>query len=149
MKAFKFSLDKVLGYREQVLESEKNALSFELAKETELIQLIEKTKGDIDEQSTLLKQRMEQGTTAIEIMQFSSQVEALKHKLKQQKSDLVKQQQMVQKQRTVVIKANQDHTLLQKLKEKKRAEYDGMMLKHESGILEEHITNAANRAEII
>ncbi len=145
MKTFKFPLDKVLGYREQVLELEKNSLGFEIAKENEILAFIERAKGDIDRQSALLSERMGQGTTAMEVMQISQSIEGLKQKLKTYKSQLIEQQKVVQKQRGVVIKANQDHTLLEKLKEKKRAQYDHEVIKQENGIIEEFIVGAVNR----
>ncbi len=146
MKSFKFSLDKVLGYREQVLELEKNSLNLELAKENEILSLIERTKADIERQSEQLSQKMGQGISAMEVMQYSLKIEGLKHKLKQHKAELIEQQRAVQKQRGVVIKANQDHTLLEKLKDKKRSQYDYEVLKQENGVIEELIITAVNRS---
>ncbi len=111
MKNFNFSLDKVLGYREQILELEKNNLALEIVKENNLTAAIEKTQKDIDEQADILKQRMDAGTTTMVIRQISNQIESLKNNLKIQKYHLQEQQKAVQKQRNVVVKANQDHSL--------------------------------------
>ncbi len=148
MKNFNFSLDKVLSYREQVLDLEKNNLSIEIAKENNILSAIENTKNNILHQSEKLKILMAEGTTIINVRQLSNQIESLKRTLTQQKLQLAEQQNVVEKQRTVVVKANQDFTLLEKLKEKKHSEYLYESLKEENSRIEEIVvTNLARRID--
>ncbi len=145
MKSFNFSLDKVLGYREQMLELEKNTLGVELSKENEIITAIERIQANLEEQDNLLKALMDDGTTIIKIRQVSNQIESLKYSLINQKQLLEKQQEAVQKQREIVVKANQDHTLLDKLKTKRKVQYDKECLKQENSTVEELIVNGLSR----
>ncbi len=147
VKNFNFSLDKVLGYRKQLLHLEKNTLALEIAKENALYELIEKTQRDINDQANHLKERMTGGTTTIVIRQLSGQIESLKHSLKEHKKQLKIQHDVVEKQREVVVKANQDHTLLEKLKDKRYSEYQYETTKEERSRIEELVVTDINNKE--
>ncbi len=145
LKSFNFTLDKVLGYREQVLDLEKNSLAIEVAKENTLLSAIEKTQRNIDEQSEHLKKLMSEGTSIINVRQHSNQIDGLKKTLKQQKFQLVEQQKLVEKQRGIVVKANQDFTILEKLKDRKYSEHLYESLKEENSRIEEIVITNLSR----
>lgn len=140
MKQFNFSLEKILVYREQILELEKNNLSIELLKEIEIEQKIAKIDRSIDKQTSEIQRKLQAGTNILDIQKNKFQIEALNTERKQKEKELLVQLDIVEKQRGVVVHANQNFTVLDKFKEQKREEYEYEAAKEQADIIEEVIS---------
>ncbi len=147
LKKFNFSLERILDYRKQVLELEKNNLQFEIKKENDLRAEIEKHLHSIETQHKLLSQKMAQGTNMQEISKHKFQIEALRKELEQCKYRLKLQIVAVEKQRQVVVEANRATSILEKLREKKLTIHNYEMSKLEEATIQEFINGRANISE--
>ncbi len=137
MKKFSFTLEKVLNYRLQILELEKNKLGMELAKENELRRKLEDARNFENLQYILREQKLTAGTNILELQQHKFQIESLRHQQKQLKIQLENQHRAVEVQITRVTEADKAYKLLEKLKEKKLTRHEKDQLKETEKQIEE------------
>ncbi len=123
MKQFVFSLDKMRGYREQVLDKEKQTLSRLRAKEQE----IEEQKTKIEEYRIELneefKKKQETGLMAAELATYGFMFDNTLKQITELQKALIRATEAVEIQRNVVVSASQGVSVLDKLEERQREEY--------------------------
>lgn len=137
MKKFQFSLSKVLDYKDQVLEKEKNHLANLHAKKARVDQCIDNFQAEFEAVNQRFMKETAQGISVIQIKTFEFQLQSIRLQIKQLKNEQNALAQSIEKQIQVVIQASQEVTGLDKLEEKQRMEYNIEQAKgHEAQIAE-------------
>ena len=145
MKKFKFSLDKLRNYKEQVLESEKNTLAILRRELYSLQSELEELNRLIDMKSDELEFIMLRSVTTADFAsrkRFITFKQQEGHELRRAIS--VKEAE-VETQLKVVIAATQEVGTLEKLEERQLEEYKAAELKEEELFIEEFVSNQRAR----
>ena len=142
MKKFAFSLEKVLQFKEQTLESKNNEM---LRLQNELREL----EGKIDtcnqkfyETNQRMVAELETGLSALDIASYKAFLHEITLKTKKflrQKTDLVN---FIEQKMAVIIALKTDISGLNNLKDKKLAEYNKLSQKEQELQIEEFVTKS-------
>ncbi len=137
MKRFKFQLESVLDYKQQVLD----ALMVELGKlqekvrvQTEVRDAALKEMADYDLEC--VRRKME-GITIVEAMECEVCQNVLQKKVKREQEALERVQRQAEAKRLQVVEARKDTYTLEKLKDLKRKEYDAAVAKADERMIED------------
>ena len=128
MKKFHFTLDKMLRYKDSILEEEKNRLMQIRAEKNAVDTRIEKAEADLVQ---LDQERCENNNRHIKA-------------LTEEQEKLEKQ---IAKQLAVVIERTQEVSGLEKLRDKQREEYNQTVMKEEQENIMEMVTSKYIREE--
>ncbi len=118
MKKFKFTLDRMLSFKNQILDKEKDLLGQIRHQKIQLEQTIERYHLKQTELSKEMTEAQRQGTTVLKLRGYSIQIENIHHGIKQLKKELVAIDAEVERQTDVVRKASQEVSSLEKLQER-------------------------------
>lgn len=142
MKRFEFSLNKLKGYKEQVLEVEKNSLA----------QLRSRQQQMMDEQNELREklrlsneefcEKSGKGMTVLQITMFKGYHRSLSQQIEELEKSIEQMEVKVRKQLNVVVAATQEVSSLEKLEEKQLEEYKFMAAKEEERFISEYVMNS-------
>lgn len=137
MKRFRFQLESVLEYKQQVLD----ALMVELGKLQEKVR-VQTEKRDTALQNLYLydddcNRRKLEGMTIVEAMEAETCLQVLEQTLQREEEALKKAQQLAEKKRLQVVEARKETYSLEKLKEMKRKEYDTAVAKADERMIED------------
>lgn len=144
MKKFKFSLEKILQLKEQILKNLKNDLSFlQLAlkeKEAEIQELWAKYYKTDNE----YKEKSSNSIMPYEIAQYKDYLTFITNfiKKKEEEKDLIIKKIEAKKQE--IINMNIEISTLEKLREKKLAKYNYQLQKVEEILIEEFVSNSTS-----
>ncbi len=148
MKKFEFSLQKLLDYRQQELDKQKNALAMLQAdlKRTEEARelLIEK----VAEQSEQLERVFTLGSSANEIAVRKRYIVSLQQEIHLKEQQEAQKKQEIEKQLGVVVEATKDVRTLEKLEEKQLEEYKSASQKENELFIEEFVSGKTVRASM-
>ncbi len=140
MKKFEFSLQKLLTYKDQMLEKEKLALAklnFERnAIEERRLQLIAAARTLQDELAEITRA----GTTIFKINSFRFRIEGTHRQIKELEKELEAVGKRIEKQRGIVIAVQTEVKGLERLKEKQLEAYDDKVRKADAVVVDEHVT---------
>ena len=129
MKKFNFSLQKVLDYRKQLLEVERNKLKLINAK----ILDIEQKRMELNREYEIKNSQFEEDAkNGLQAMEYQTRQDYLTSLLEEDSKllSLLKRIEKQQEEQTkVVIKSNQNVLILERLKGKKIEEYNKDILK--------------------
>ena len=144
MKKFQFSLESVLGYKQQVLESLQNEhaiLIQKMRQQEERLRQMEKSYRAWKEE---FRQAEMEGITVAEVMRYESGLRFWEKEIAQQRQTVLQCQQEAEQKRRQVVAARQETASLEKLREKKQEEYRKAVQKGEELFIEEVV--AAQKA---
>lgn len=143
MKKFAFSLEKLLNYKEQVLQKEKN----------DLASLRKKLQAEKDSKSELLKKLAEanedfiekssKGMTPSQMSLAKAYIKSISDRIRESENRILLLERSVDKQLGVVVGATKEVSSLEKLQEKQWEEYKHMAQKEEENFIEEYVSNSA------
>ena len=144
MKNFKFSLDSVLGYKQQVLDELQNeyAILTDRVRRQEL-KLVQ-TKEAYRSCNQEFRSAEAEGITIAEALRFENDLRFWEKEVEQNTQQLLAFQQEAEEKRAQMILARQDTASLEKLREKKHTTYLKEVEKSEEIFIEELV--AAQRA---
>ena len=144
MKNFKFSLDSVLGYKQQVLDELQNeyAILTDRVRRQEL-KLVQ-TKEAYRSCNQEFRSAEAEGITIAEALRFENDLRFWEKEVEQNTQQLLAFQQEAEEKRAQMILARQDTASLEKLREKKHSTYLKEVEKSEEIFIEELV--AAQRA---
>lgn len=148
MKKFQFSLSKVLDYKDQVLEKEKNHLANLHAKKARIDQCIDDFQVEFEAVNQRFTKETAQGISVIQIKTFEFQLQSIRLQIKQLQSEQKALSQTIEKQIQVVIEASQEVTGLDKLEEKQRMEYNIEQAKGNEAQIAEFVSSRLIRQRI-
>ena len=148
MKKFKFSLDTVLSYKQQVLEALQGEHALALAAVREQETLLEDLWQEYREYNAEYRRRAEEGLPLTEALMYQNGLRAAEQEIQRETRRLEELQAEEEKKREAVVEAKKDTSSIEKLKEKKLDAYRRAEAKSEETFIEEFVStmrvNAAN-----
>ena len=148
MKKFFFALDTVLNYKEQVLDGLKAEHARILARVRECEQAIERLEEEHRVCTRELREHKMEGMTIREIHGYENYLEALNIKIRIKQEQLKKLMEQEEAKRNEVVEAKKETSSIDKLKEKKKAEYDKAVQKEEEKFIEEFVATKSAMAKV-
>ena len=140
MKKFFFPLDTVLRYKEQVLDSLKAEHARILVKIRECENAIDELEHEQRQCGLEFQQNKMNGMKINEMHTYENYLDALRLKIKRKRELLAKLQEQEEAKRNEVVEAKKETSSIDKLKERKRFEYDKELQKQEEQSIEEFVT---------
>lgn len=141
MKKFKFSLDSVLSYKEQVLDAlrgEHAAILAQVREQEERLEAVWREYRGYDAEYT---QRKAEGITISDAMIYQSGLRALERDIQRETDRLEELRKLEEAKRQEVVDAKIDTSSLEKLKEKKLDLYNKAVQKSEENLIDEFVSS--------
>lgn len=148
MKKFKFSLDSVLSYKQQVLESLQGEHAAILAQVREQEAVLERAWQDYRDCDGEYRQKKEQGITITDAMVYQNGLRVLERDIQRETDRLEELRRKEEKKRQEVVDAKIDTSSIEKLREKKLDLYNKEVAKAEEVLIDEFVSSARARASI-
>ncbi len=148
MKKFFFPLDTVLRYKEQILENLRGEHARILIKIRQCEDEIEALE---DERLMCVKELSEnriKGMAINDIRTYENYLEALRLKILAKRRELADLQEEEEKKREEVVEAKKETSTIEKLKERKKEEYDREVQKQEEQLIEEFVSTKRAMAKL-
>lgn len=137
MKKFQFSLDNVLGYKQQVLENLQNEHAMIMQRVRQQEEHLEQTTASYHDCNRQFRQAEAEGITVAEALRFESGLRFWEKEIESSRLLLQKYRQEAEEKRKQVVAARQDTASLENLKEKKHEAYLEAAQKGEERTIEE------------
>lgn len=148
MKKFKFSLDTVLSYKQQVLEALQGEHALALAEVRAQEALLEELWRQYRAYNEEYHREAEQGLPITEALMYQNGLRACEQEIQRETRRLEELQAVEEKKREAVVEARKETSSIEKLKEKKLDAYQKAVAKSEELFIEEFVStarvNAAN-----
>ena len=148
MKKFKFSLDSVLSYKQQVLDSLKGEHAAILAQVREQEDVLEAVWQDYRDCNEEYRQRKAEGLSIADAMFYQNGLRVLEAEIERETAKLEELRSREEKKRQQVVDAKIDTSSIEKLKEKKLELYNKEVAKSEEVLIDEFVSSARARANI-
>ncbi len=145
MKKFQFTLQKLMDFREQELDRQKNTLS---ALRGELVKIEDATaelRRKVFSESQELERICAEGAQAYEISMRKRYIVTLQQEIHQKEAQAIQKKAEIEAQLGVVVEATKDVKTLEKLEEKQLEEYKALETKENEQFIEEFVSNASAR----
>ncbi len=139
LKKFQFSLETMLGYRQQVLEAKQQDYAMAQGQAQEQEDVVRSLEAEYDDFDAEFTQKKIQGMAVIEAMTSESCLRALELDIKKQYVTLRKLEAVAEEKRQEMIQAKQDASSAEKLKEKKLEAYNKEVAKSEEAFIDEMV----------
>ena len=146
MKKFQFSLQKLMDFREQELDRQKNTLSMLQADLRRIQEAREVLLDKVDEQSEQLERVCRLGSSASDIAMRKRYIVTLQQEIHLKEQQALQKQQEIEQQLGVVVEATKDAKTLEKLEEKQLEEYNHQAGKENEQFIEEFVSGQTVRA---
>ena len=140
MKKFRFSLETVLHYREQMLDAVKAEHANALLKVRTQEDVIENLVNQFDDINNQYRERKMTGMTIADAMGFDIMLRAQERKIEYEKNILVKLKHDEEEKRERVRKAKTDKATIEKIKETKYDQYKKAIQKSEEQFIDEFVS---------
>ena len=140
MKKFRFSLETVLDYKQEVLsalQTEHAAILARVHAQEDLLEELENYYSELDAEFT---ERKLEGITILDAMQYEQYLRATERQIEEAMEILKQLQAEAEAKRLEVVEAKKDTSSIEKLREKKLDSYNKAVQKSEELIIEEFVT---------
>ena len=148
MKKFKFSLDSVLSYKEQILDALKGEHAAILAQVREQEDVLEAVWQEYRVCNEEYRQRKAEGITVMDAMFYQNGLRVLEADIQRETDQLEELRRQEEAKRQQVVDAKIDTSSLEKLKDKKLELYNKAVQKSEEALIDEFVSSARARANI-
>ncbi len=148
MKKFKFSLDSVLSYKQQVLDALKGehaAILAQVREQEEVLEAVWKAYRDCNEE---YRQRKAEGITVTDAMFYQNGLRVLERDIQRETDKLEELRKQEEAKRQEMVDAKIDTSSIEKLKEHKLEDYHKAVQKAEESLIDEFVSSARVRANI-
>lgn len=146
MKKFRFQLDTVLRYKNQMLDirlaEHGTALAAVRRQETVLEQAIQ-NRMDCEEE---YRQKKAEGLTIADSMKYETGIEVLERRVQRETGLLKELRKAEEEKRRLLVEAKQETQSLEKLKDIKRGEYDAAVAKAEEKEIDDLVMSRRSAA---
>lgn len=148
MKKFKFALETVLSYKQQVLDALEAEHAAAMAKVHAQEKVLDAVWQEYRDCNIQYREKKAEGITISEAMIFESSLRSAELHIQRETDRLEKLQQEAEKKREEMVEAKIDTSSLEKLKDKKLEQYRKDEQKNEELLVDEFIssTRAASAA---
>lgn len=141
MKKFKFSLDKLKSYKEQIKKREENTLAALRAEQIEKLHEKEELLKELDRRNAEFIRKSEKGMTAMEMVTEKGFISYILDSIKAKDKEISLMTAKINKQLIVVTEASREVQTLEKLEEKQFDEYKFKERKADEAFIEEYVGN--------
>ena len=141
MKKFKFALDTVLSYKQQVLEALQGEHALALAAVRGQEELLEELWQEYRDYNAEYRRRAEEGLPLTEALMYQNGLRAAEREIQQETAHLEELRAEEEKKREAVVEAKKDTSSIEKLKEKKLDAYHKAEAKSEELFIEEFVSS--------
>ena len=142
MKKFRFSLETVLDYKQEVLSALQTEHATILARvhaQEDLLEELENYYSELDAEFT---ERKLEGIAILDAMQYEQYLRATERQIEEAVEILERLRAEAEAKRLEVVEAKKDTSSIEKLREKKLDSYNKAVQKSEELIIEEFVTTA-------
>ena len=146
MKKFQFTLQKLMDFRQQELDRQKNTLSALQAELQRIYHEKEELIRRVEESSQDLEIICRQGAQAFEVSVRKRYIVSLQQEIHAHDASAAMKQQEINKQLGVVVEATKDVRTLEKLEEKQLEDYKAAANKENEQFIEEFVSGQSIRA---
>ena len=146
MKKFQFTLQKLMDYREQELDRQKNTLNALRGELNKIEAAAAELRRKVFSESTELERICTEGAQAYEISVRKRYIVTLQQEIHMREAQAVQKRQEIDAQLGVVVEATKDVKTLEKLEEKQLEEYRALENKENEQFIEEFVSNASMRS---
>lgn len=143
MKKFKFSLETVLSYKQQVLDSlqrEHGILVGQVRAQEELLQRLRREYREYSDEYN--ERTATTGLLLTDALYYQSRLRAMEREIQEEAQRLEELERKAEEKRLEVVAARQDTASIEKLREKKLSAYDKAVAKSEEQLVEEFVSTA-------
>lgn len=140
MKKFRFSLETVLDYKNQVLDAiraEHAAILGQVRAQEQVVENLEKEHRQVDGEFT---QRKLEGLTVLDALNYEQYLRSLEREIQTEYYKLAKLRKQEEAKRAQVVEARQETATIEKLKEHKLEDYRKAEQKDEEQRIEEFVS---------
>ena len=140
MKKFRFSLETVLDYKNQVLDAiraEHAAILAQVRAQEQVVENMEKEHRQVDGEFT---QRKLEGLTVLDALNYEQYLRSLEREIQTEYYKLAKLRKQEEAKRAQVVEARQETATIEKLKEHKLEDYRKAEQKDEEQRIEEFVS---------
>lgn len=148
MKKFKFALDSVLSYKQQVLDALKGEHAAILAQVREQEDVLEAVWRDYRDCNEEYRRRKAEGLTIMDAMFYQNGLRVLEADIQRETDRLAELRKKEEAKRQEVVDAKIDTSSIEKLKEHKLDDYNKAVQKSEENLIDEFVSSARARANI-
>ncbi len=148
MKKFKFGLDSVLSYKQQVLDALRGEHAAILARVRAQEDVLEAVWQDYRDCNEEYRQRKAEGLTIMDAMVYQNGLRVLENKIQRETARLDELKKQEEEKRQEVVDAKIDTSSIEKLKEHKLEDYNKAVQKSEENLIDEFVSSARARARI-
>lgn len=145
MKRFEFSLNKLMGYKQQVLDKEKSSLAHLRMQQQKMQEEKEQLEASLHRSADEFRELSEKGVTVTQITMFKGYHQSLRMQIKELENSIEEMETKVQKQLGVVVEASKEVSSLEKLEEKQLEDYRFKAAKAEEQFISEYVMNSTYR----
>lgn len=142
MKKFKFSLDTVLAYKQQILDAilnEHAAILAQVQTQEKVLETAWKSYQDYNEE---YRQRKETGLSITDAVGYQNGLRVLEEDIRRETERLEVLRQQEEEKREQVVEAKKETSSLEKLREKKLELYQKAVQKNEENLIDEFVSAA-------
>ena len=142
MKKFKFSLETVLSYKQQVLEAVQNEHAQLLAKVQEQENVLEAVERRYREYNEEYRERKQTGLPITDAVIYQNGLRVLEADIRREMERPEQPRKQAEAKRLEMVEARKETSSLEKLREKKLDVYQKSIQKSEESLIEEFVTAA-------
>ena len=149
MKKFKFSLDTVLSYKQQVLDALQGEYAQAMAEVHAQEALLETLWQTYRNYSEEYRNRSREGIPMTEVLMYQSALRAGEQTIQRETKRLEELEAEAERRREKMVDAKKETSSIEKLKERKLDDYHKAEAKSEELFIEEFVSSARARAETV
>ncbi len=139
MKKFRFSLETVLDYKQQILDSlqtEHGAILARVKRQEDLIEMLE---ADYRALAGEFNQRKMEGLSILDAMKYEQYLRSSERELEEAYAHLEELREQEEAKRSEVVEAKKETSSIEKLREKKLDSYNKAVQKSEENLIDEFV----------
>ena len=148
MKKFRFSLETVLDYKQQVLDALQKEHGVIMAQVKEQEEYLAGLEADYRDMDAEFCQRKLEGITILDAMRYEQYLRAMERQIQQAVYRLEELRRQEEAKRLEVVAAKQDTSSIEKLKEKKLDSYNKALQKSEEAMIDEFVSTTRAMAAL-
>ena len=145
MKKFKFTLESLKNYNEQILDSEKNQLGKLRAEYADMQKALEAKNLEYEQAIETLEELMKSGTNVMRVSLHKRYIASLQQDMYRIRAEMASKNEEIQHQLQKVVDATKEVSKIEKLEEKQIEQYKYEEQKESELFIEEFVSNATFR----
>ena len=142
MKKFQFGLDRVLDYRQRILEGRQNEYATATRRVQEQQAKLDAVQGRYQSLNNRFREEAAAGITIADAMSYENGLRVLEREIARETQTLQRLEQEAKEKRQRMLQAYMDATVLERLKEKQRDAYEKEVQKRDEQFIEELVSAA-------